>query len=86
MFDFLLPVIQLSTDVNKEPHVYLCEDGLDLWLNTLYCTNTLTPDLLNLYANMPHLLGMCNVVTDNCYSHFALFEQNTRFLKILNCH
>ncbi|KAG2466594.1 IPO11 protein, partial [Polypterus senegalus] len=30
LYPFLLPVIQLSTDVNQPPHVYLLEDGLEL--------------------------------------------------------
>ena len=57
MYDFLLSVIQLSTDVTQEPHVYLCEDGLDLWQTTLQCSPSMTPSLLDLYANMPRLLG-----------------------------
>uniref|UniRef100_A0A8C2PBN2 Importin-11 n=1 Tax=Capra hircus TaxID=9925 RepID=A0A8C2PBN2_CAPHI len=35
LYPFLLPVIQLSTDVSQPPHVYLLEDGLELWLVTL---------------------------------------------------
>lgn len=31
VYPFLLPVIQLSTDVSQPPHVYLLEDGLELW-------------------------------------------------------
>lgn len=31
LYPFLLPVIQLSTDVSQPPHVYLLEDGLELW-------------------------------------------------------
>uniref|UniRef100_A0AAR2KCH6 Importin-11 n=1 Tax=Pygocentrus nattereri TaxID=42514 RepID=A0AAR2KCH6_PYGNA len=30
LYPFLLPVIQLSTDVSQPPHVYLLEDGLEL--------------------------------------------------------
>ena len=57
MYDFLLPVIQLSTDISQDPHVYLAEDGLDLWMSTLYCSPAITPGLLDLYTNMPALLG-----------------------------
>uniref|UniRef100_A0A8C6WQF9 Importin-11 n=1 Tax=Neogobius melanostomus TaxID=47308 RepID=A0A8C6WQF9_9GOBI len=33
LYPFLLPVIQLSTDVSQPPHVYLLEDGLELcWM------------------------------------------------------
>ncbi|KAG8598777.1 hypothetical protein GDO81_002737 [Engystomops pustulosus] len=31
LYPFLLPVIQLSTDVSQPPHIYLLEDGLELW-------------------------------------------------------
>ncbi|XP_073200136.1 importin-11 isoform X3 [Lepidochelys kempii] len=31
LYPFLLPIIQLSTDVSQPPHVYLLEDGLELW-------------------------------------------------------
>ncbi|XP_064620355.1 importin-11-like [Lineus longissimus] len=56
--DFLLPVIQLSTDVTQEPHVYLLEDGLDLWRTTLHHSPMITPGLLELYKNMPELLEL----------------------------
>ncbi len=58
LYDMLLPVIELSTDVRQPPHVYLCEDGLHLWYITLQCSASLTPPLLGLYSNMPRLLGM----------------------------
>ena len=57
MYSFLLPVIQLSTDVTQEPHVYLLEDGLELWQVTLHNSPAITPELLQLYNNMPPLLG-----------------------------
>ena len=57
MYDILLPVIKFSTDVSKAPHVYLMEDGLDLWLATLHCSPSITPGLLDLFVNMPDLYG-----------------------------
>ena len=57
MYDFLLPVIQLSTDTTKEPYVYMGEDGLELWQATLHSAPTMTSGLLDLYNNMPQLLG-----------------------------
>ena len=57
MYDILLPVIKFSTDVSKAPHVYLMEDGLDLWLATLHCSPNITPGLLDLFVNMPDLYG-----------------------------
>ena len=57
MYDFLLPVIQSSTDVTQPQHVYLVEDGLELWHVTLLNAPSTTPGLLDLYKNMPELLG-----------------------------
>lgn len=36
LYPFLLPVIQLSTDVSQPPHVYLLEDGLELWYESIH--------------------------------------------------
>ncbi|KAL8203828.1 UNVERIFIED_CONTAM: Importin-11 [Gekko kuhli] len=56
LYPFLLPVIQLSTDVSQPPHVYLLEDGLELWLVTLENSPCLTPELLRIFQNMSALL------------------------------
>lgn len=48
----------MSTDVKQEQHVYLVEDGLELWLMTLKNAPNITPELLDLYRNMSGLLGM----------------------------
>uniref|UniRef100_A0AAR2IXY8 Importin-11 n=1 Tax=Pygocentrus nattereri TaxID=42514 RepID=A0AAR2IXY8_PYGNA len=55
LYPFLLPVIQLSTDVSQPPHVYLLEDGLELWLVTLENSPALTPELLRIFQNMSAL-------------------------------
>jgi len=54
---FLLSVIQLSTDVRQACHVYLLEDGLELWLAVLENSSSMSYDLLQLFRNMPPLLG-----------------------------
>lgn len=54
---FLLSVILLSTDVKQDAHVYLMEDGLELWLAVLENTAVMTPPLLQLFDNMPQLIG-----------------------------
>jgi hypothetical protein len=54
---FLLSVIQLSTDVHQACHVYLLEDGLELWLAVLENSSSMSYDLLQLFRNMPPLLG-----------------------------
>ncbi|CAB1320121.1 unnamed protein product, partial [Coregonus sp. 'balchen'] len=56
LYPFLLPVIQLSTDVSQPPHVYLLEDGLELWLVTLENSPAITPELLRIFQNMSALL------------------------------
>lgn len=60
MYDFLIPMIQMSTDVSQDLHVYLCEDALDLWHTTLQQCPRITPGLLDLYANVQPLLGGSN--------------------------
>uniref|UniRef100_A0A3Q3G2L6 Importin-11 n=1 Tax=Kryptolebias marmoratus TaxID=37003 RepID=A0A3Q3G2L6_KRYMA len=55
LYPFLLPVIQLSTDVSQPPHVYLLEDGLEL-LVTLENSPAITPELLRIFQNMSALL------------------------------
>uniref|UniRef100_A0A4W4GIK1 Importin N-terminal domain-containing protein n=1 Tax=Electrophorus electricus TaxID=8005 RepID=A0A4W4GIK1_ELEEL len=57
LYPFLLPVIHLSTDVCLPPHVYLLEDGLELWLVTLENCPAITPELLRIFQNMTALLG-----------------------------
>lgn len=53
---FLLPVIQLGTDVNQSAIVYLLEDCLELWLTVLSNSPTMTNELMALFNNMPALL------------------------------
>lgn len=60
MYEFLLPIIQMSTDVSQDQHVYLMEDGLELWQVTLHNSPVITDKLLELYKNMPGLLGKLN--------------------------
>lgn len=55
---FLLPVISLSTDVSQPCHVYLLEDGLDLWWALLQNTAAFTPELLTLSKNLLPLLEL----------------------------
>ncbi|XP_014473322.1 PREDICTED: importin-11 [Dinoponera quadriceps] len=48
-------VVALSCDVNQEGHVYLLEDGLELWLSLLENAPAPTPGILGLFRNMPAL-------------------------------
>ena len=54
---FLLPIIQLSTDLSEACSVYLIEDGLELWLTVLHNTKKASPELLQLAKNIPPILG-----------------------------
>lgn len=74
---FLLSVIQLSTDVHQACHVYLLEDGLELWLAVLENSSSMSYDLLQLFRNMPPLLGRflkCNRSLLLSSHHFMPFE------------
>lgn len=53
---FLLPVIHYSTDSLNPASVYLLEDGLELWNITVQNSLQMTPDLINLFANIKPLL------------------------------
>ena len=74
MYDFLLPVIQSSTDVTQPQHVYLVEDGLELWQVTLLNAPSITPGLLDLYKNMPELLGKRCCVRSFSRLHNCLYQ------------
>jgi len=66
MHDLLLPVIYYSTDVQQAAHVYLCEDGLDLWLATLQCSPSLTSPLVDLFSNMSALFELGSDTLKTC--------------------
>ena len=57
LHDFILPVIDASTDTKQDQHVYLLEDGLELWHITLLNAPHSSPSLLKLFKNMPQLFG-----------------------------
>lgn len=54
---FLYPVISLSTNIEEPSHVYLLEDGLDLWLAVLENSPAITPELLVLCENILPIIG-----------------------------
>lgn len=49
---FLYPVIGVSTNVNEPSHIYLLEEGLELWLIVIENSETMTPELLDLCSNV----------------------------------
>ncbi|XP_012268880.2 importin-11 [Athalia rosae] len=49
-------VVAMSCDVTQDGHVYLLEDGLELWLALLENAPSSTPPIMDLFRNMPALL------------------------------
>ncbi|NWS14580.1 IPO11 protein, partial [Pachyramphus minor] len=84
LYPFLLPVIQLSTDVSQPPHVYLLEDGLELWLVTLENSPCLTPELLRIFQNMSALLELSSENLKNCFKiiNAYIFLSSSEFLQV----
>ncbi|KAM8793622.1 importin-11-like [Eudromia elegans] len=84
LYSFLLPVIQLSTDVFQPPHVYLLEDGLELWLVTLENSPCLTPELLRIFQNMSALLELSSENLKNCFKiiNGYIFLSSSEFLQM----
>lgn len=83
LYPFLLPVIQLSTDVSQPPHVYLLEDGLELWLVTLENSPCITPELLRVFQNMSPLLELSSENLRTCFKiiNGYIFLSSTEFLQ-----
>ncbi|NXN91748.1 IPO11 protein, partial [Rhinopomastus cyanomelas] len=84
LYPFLLPVIQLSTDVSQPPHVYLLEDGLELWLVTLENSPCLTPELLRIFKNMSALLELSSENLKKCFKiiNAYVFLSSSEFLQM----
>lgn len=56
--NFLYPVISMSTNKDEPSHVYLLEEGLELWLVVIENSTTLSPELLELSTNILSIIGM----------------------------
>ncbi|KAJ1942843.1 hypothetical protein GGF37_002927 [Kickxella alabastrina] len=53
---FIAPLVQHSIDLNDPAHVYLIEDGLELWLALVRNASALDPSIMALLQNIPSLL------------------------------
>uniref|UniRef100_A0A8C8S0D0 Importin-11 n=1 Tax=Pelusios castaneus TaxID=367368 RepID=A0A8C8S0D0_9SAUR len=84
LYPFLLPIIQLSTDVSQPPHVYLLEDGLELWLVTLENSPCLTPELLRIFQNMSALLELSSENLRTCFKiiNAYILLSSSEFLQV----
>jgi len=58
LLPFLGPVLELSTDLTQDSHIYLLEDGLELWLTLLHNTGRPYVTLLELLPRIPPLLQL----------------------------
>ncbi|XP_033099251.1 importin-11-like [Anneissia japonica] len=67
LYPFLIPIIKFSTDLNQPPHVYLLDDGIELWQEMLKCAPSLTPEMLHLFNNMPALLELGTENLKKCF-------------------
>lgn len=66
LYPFLLPIIQLGTDVSQKASVYLLEDCLDLWLTVLEYSTSMTNELMLLFNNMPALIEFSTETLRQC--------------------
>ncbi|XP_058821977.1 importin-11 [Topomyia yanbarensis] len=53
---FIYQIIELSTNVNEPSHVYLLDEGLELWLIVVQYSKTMNHDLLRLCDNLLPLI------------------------------
>uniref|UniRef100_A0A672QDE3 Importin-11 n=1 Tax=Sinocyclocheilus grahami TaxID=75366 RepID=A0A672QDE3_SINGR len=73
LYPFLLPVIQLSTDVSQPPHVYLLEDGLEL------CSENVRTcfQIINAYIYLSATDFLQNYAEALCRSFYELLRDIT---------
>ncbi|BGP36629.1 hypothetical protein JCM10449v2_000530 [Rhodotorula kratochvilovae] len=65
------PIIQLSIDPNQPSHIYLQEDGLELWQVLLRRASVLSPEMLQLLPALTLLIANGTEVLPRC---LAIFE------------
>ncbi|GAA5889895.1 hypothetical protein JCM5296_003642 [Sporobolomyces johnsonii] len=65
------PIIQLSVDPSTPSHIYLQEDGLELWQVLLRRSTSLSPEMLGL---LPLLISLLSYGTDVLPRCLAIFE------------
>uniref|UniRef100_A0A182NDW1 Importin N-terminal domain-containing protein n=1 Tax=Anopheles dirus TaxID=7168 RepID=A0A182NDW1_9DIPT len=53
---FIYQIIEMSTNVNDPSHVYLLDEGLELWVVVIHYTRTMNQELLNLCENLVPLI------------------------------
>lgn len=68
---FLYPVIGMSTNKDEPAHVYLLEEGLELWLVVVENSATMTPELLELSGN---LLAIIEHTSENLRTTLCIIQ------------
>lgn len=58
LLPFLGPVLDLATDLQQQAHIYLLEDGLELWLTLLHNTAKPSAAIIGLLPRVPPLLEL----------------------------
>lgn len=67
---FFYPVIHTSTNTNEPSHIYLLEEGLELWLTLVENSDALNQELLDLSPNALSIIGKTIAVTDTIRRSF----------------
>lgn len=68
---FLYPVIGMSTNKDEPSHVYLLEEGLELWLVVVENSAAMTPELLELSGN---LLAIIEHTSENLRTTLCIIQ------------
>lgn len=68
---FLYPVIGMSTNKEDPSHIYLLEEGLELWLVVVENSTVLTPELFDLSAN---LLSIIETTSENLRTSLYIIQ------------
>lgn len=82
LLPFLGPVLELSTDLTQDSHIYLLEDGLELWLTLLHNTAQPYPSLLALLPRIPPLLQLGS---ENLRTTIYILQVDCRYLLDYKC-
>uniref|UniRef100_A0A182IXH3 Uncharacterized protein n=1 Tax=Anopheles atroparvus TaxID=41427 RepID=A0A182IXH3_ANOAO len=53
---FIFHILEMSTNVNEPSHVYLLDEGLELWVVVIHYSRTMNQELLNLCENLVPLI------------------------------
>lgn len=69
----VIPILKESLDISKPGHLYLLEQGLDLWLATVQNSNGVSIDLVNL---LPAAIQLLELGTENLKKVLHILECN----------